>query len=119
MASMKRVIIATALGMVAGLFCITGGILVFSMTFTPLGILFVMASRTLIGFGIGISSLRLPWVLHGALLGLIIGFPFPVYDLIIGQGIKIASAAFIMGPLFGVMIEFFTTIVFKSGISQK
>ena len=119
MTSMKRIIIATVLGMAAGGFCIAGGILMFGMTFTPLGILFVMASRTLIGFVIGISSLRLPWVLHGVLLGLIIGFPFPVYDLIIGQGMKIASAAFIMGPIFGVMIEFFTTVIFKSGMATE
>ncbi len=116
MTSVKRISIATVLGMVAGLCCITGGILVFGMTFTPLSFLFVMASRTLIGFVIGISSLRLPWILHGALLGLIIGFPFPVYDLVVGQGMIIASAAFIMGPVFGVLIEFFTTIVFKSGM---
>ena len=119
MISAKRIVIATFSGMLAGVFCVSGGMLIFGMAFTPLGLLFVMSSRTLIGFVIGISALRLPWAVHGALIGLIVGFPFPVYDLITGQGPEISSAAFIMSPMFGVMIEFFTTVVFKAGVSRQ
>lgn len=110
----KRIIIATLCGLVAGVFCISGGILIFGMTFSPLGIVYVLSSRLLIGFVIGISSLKMHWVTHGLLIGFTIGFPFPVYDLIIGQKPVIALAAFVMSSVFGVMIEFFTTIVFKA-----
>ncbi len=117
MTSQKRIVIGTIAGIIAGFFCIAGGILVFGMTFTPLGVLFVLSNRALIGFVITISSLKLPWAIHGALIGLIVGFPFPVYDLIIGQGPVVSLAAFIMGPVFGVMIEYVTSIVFKAGRS--
>lgn len=114
MVSKKRIIIATICGFIAGLFCVSGGILMFSMTFAPLELVYVISSRILIGFVIGISSLKLPWLYHGLLIGFIIGFPFPIYDLIIGQKPVIAFAAFIMSSVFGVMIEFFTTVVFKA-----
>jgi len=117
MAYKKRILIATILGLIAGLICITGGKLMFGMAFTPLALLFVMTSRLMIGFVIGISALRLPWLQHGAVLGLIIGFPFPVYDLITGQGLLISFAAFVMSIVFGISIEFVTTFVFKAPMS--
>ncbi len=110
----KRIIIATLCGLIAGIFCISGGILIFDMSFSPLGVVYVLSSRLLIGFVIGISSLKMHWVFHGLLIGFIIGFPFPIYDLIIGQKPVIALAAFIMSSVFGVIIEFVTTIVFKA-----
>lgn len=115
MVEQKRIIIATLCGLIAGVFCISGGILIFGMTFSSLGVVYVLSSRLLIGFVIGISSLKMHWVFHGLLIGFIIGFPFPIYDLIIGQTSIIALAAFIMSSVFGVMIEFITTIVFKAG----
>lgn len=115
MVNNKRIFIAAVCGLIAGVICISGGKLLFGMTFTPLGIVYVLSSRLLIGFVIGISALRFHWFLHGILIGLIVGFPFPVYDLIIGQKTVIALAAFIMGPVFGVMIEFVTTVFFKAG----
>jgi hypothetical protein len=118
MAYKKRILIATILGLIAGLLCVTGGKLMFGMTFTPLALLFVMTSRLMIGFVIGISALQLPWLQHGVFIGLIIGFPFPVYDLITGQGILISFAAFVMSIVFGISIEFVTTFVFKAPMSS-
>ncbi len=115
----KRILIATILGLIAGLICVTGGKLMFGMTFTPLALLFVMTSRLMIGFVIGISALRLPWLQHGAFIGLIIGFPFPVYDLITGQGLLISFAAFVMSIVFGISIEFVTTFVFNAPFMQR
>ncbi len=110
----KRIIIATIGGLLAGLACVSGGILMFGMTFTPLALLFVISSRVCIGFVIGISSLKIHWALRGLFIGFIIGFPFPIYDLIIGQAPVIAATAFVMSSVFGVLIEFFTTVVFKA-----
>ena len=114
MINKKRIIIATILGLIAGIFCISGGALIFNMTFNNLQVVYVLLSRLLIGFVIGISSLKIPWIYHGLLIGFIIGLPFPIYDLIIGQGPIIALAAFLMNSVFGVTIEFFTTIIFKA-----
>jgi len=115
MNSSKRIAIATAAGLAAGFCCVAGGTIMFDMTFTPLALVFVLSNRMLIGFVIGISSLKMPWIWHGLLIGFIVGFPFPIYDLITGQGNAIAAAAFIMSMIFGVGIEFVTTVVFKAG----
>ena len=112
--NVKRIIVATLCGVAAGGCCVAGGTLMFGMTFTPLAILFAVSNRMLIGFVIGISSLRMPWAAHGLIIGFIVGFPFPIYDLIIGQGHEIAGAAFLMSLVFGVTIEFITTILFKA-----
>jgi len=112
----KRIAIASLCGLIAGLICISGGIIIFDMTFTSLQLLFVISSRVLIGFVIGISSLKINWIAHGLLIGFIIGFPFPIYDLIIGQGIKVALAAFSMSLIFGITIEYTTTKIFKAEI---
>jgi len=48
------------------------------------------------------------------LIGLVIGLPFPLFDIIIGREWYIAGAAFIMEPVFGVFIEFVTTKVFRA-----
>lgn len=119
MNSTKRIAIATGAGLAAGFCCVAGAIIIFGLTFTPLALLFVLSNRMLIGFVIGISSLKMPWVLHGLLIGFIVGFPFPLYDLIIGQGNAVAGAAFIMSLLFGVGIEFVTTVVFKAGAANR
>ncbi len=69
---MKRVVSATVLGFLAGLFCAWGaaqrgfGFWILAST---------VANRTLIGFALGISRLRWPWALHGMALGAIFGLP--------------------------------------------
>jgi len=104
MINKKRIIVATIGGLIAGFMCVSGGMIMFGMTFTPLAILFALSSRLSIGFVIGISSLKMPWTYHGLLIGAIIGFPFPIYDLITGQGPVIYLVAFSMSCVFGVLI---------------
>lgn len=63
---MKRIVIATACGVVAGLLCVSiGAALGLNLTLQSLG--WALLNRTLLGFVIGISALQLHWVWHGCL----------------------------------------------------
>jgi hypothetical protein len=53
------------------------------------------------------------------LIGFIIGLPFPLFDIIIGQKWYVVGAEFIMGPVFGVLIEFFTTKIFRAPVTTS
>jgi len=119
MINMKRLITATLLGGLCGLFCYTGAIILFGIEIPVLNAFYIFLSRILIGFVIGISVLNINWVKHGLLIGFIIGLPFPLFDIIIGQKWYIVGAAFIMGPVFGVFIEFVTTKVFKAPVATS
>ncbi|MGD2121877.1 MAG: hypothetical protein PVJ76_09030 [Gemmatimonadota bacterium] len=109
----RRIIIATVWGFVAGILCYLGGRYWFGLDISPPNILLILSHRTLLGFVIGISALRWPWALHGIVLGLIVGIPDIHFRSMI-QGNLIGGAYFLMGPVYGLMIEFFTTVVFKA-----
>ena len=105
----KRIIIATILGVISGFVCYhgikSGGRIELSKEmFTN-----IILMRTLIGFTIGISSLKMHYLLHGLLIGFIYSIPLGVFGDI---------SAFLMmtiaGMIYGVFIEFFTSRVFKA-----
>lgn len=118
MVNQKRIIITTGFGIVAGLICYMGAVLL-NLPGDALRFINIMVNRTLIGFVIGISALRMHWALHGVLLGEIVGFPFFMFDLIIGVDIPIVIGVLIINAAFGIMIEFFATIVFKAPLDQN
>ena len=71
-----------------------------------------IGNRILIGFVIGISAWRIHYLLHGALMGLIV-------TLSVSIGILLDSVAgFLMftvaGLIYGFLIELFTTKIFKA-----
>ena len=74
--------------------------------------LYILVNRTLIGLVIGISLLRIHWARHGLLIGLLVGIPFAAGCLLEENNIETALAALILGSLYGLMIEFFTSVVF-------
>ena len=113
MVNPKRVIIATLFGIVAGILCYFGAISL-NLEIDVLRLIFILVNRALIGFVIGISALRMKWVLHGLLLGEIVGLPFFLFDLIIEIDLTILLSVLILNGVFGIMIEFFTTVVFKA-----
>ena len=73
---------------------------------------YILVNRTLIGLMIGISMLRMHWSLHGLLVGLLVGVPFAAGCLLEESNLETAIAALILGALHGLMIEFFTSVVF-------
>ena len=71
----------------------------------------IILSRTLMGFTIGISALRLAWWLHAIVLGVICSVPMavPIIDRM-----SIAIATIVMGIIYALLTEIITTVVFKA-----
>ncbi len=114
---MKRTIIATLSGFLFGLVCYTmasgSGELPFAVGVQ------IIASRTLIGFTIGISNIRLHWALHGTIIGLLYSVPLAFSGLMAPETPEFsASAIFIstlvMGAIYGLLIDLISTVLFKA-----
>jgi len=109
---MKRILVSTFFGLVAGAICATllfsGGIL----KYTAVTLAWVLLNRAVMGFAIGASALKLHWAWNGIVVGIVIGSIFSWF-LYMNVGGAMPLANFFVNGLFGLMIEFFTTLVFK------
>ena len=114
MFQIKRLTIATIFGVVSGLICYLGGRYGLKDDVSPVMFLYIVANRTLIGFVIGISVLRMHWALHGGLVGVIVGLPFTVGCLLEEGNVETAIAALLLSAVYGFIIEFFTSAVFSA-----
>ena len=113
MLTAKRVIIATICGFFFGLVCMymassnpdAAEPLSTAMKWT------IIFSRTLMGFTIGVSALRLSWWLHGLFIGAIGSLPmiFPVMDRP-----AIIAGTLVMGMIYGLLTELITSVLFKA-----
>lgn len=114
---MKRLIIATLSGMVFGIICYY--IAKSGSADIPSAIRYqIIASRTLIGFAIGISSLNMKhWALHGLVLGLIFSIPLSFSGMMADNPDFSAGMMFlstmILGGIYGILIELVTTVLLK------
>lgn len=114
---MKRITIAVLFGLVAGTICATGAFAAGLMKFSLVALLWILLNRGVMGFVIGISNLKLHWAWNGILLGIIVGSIFS-YSLFMNLGLaRVAVVNFFVNGLFGLMIEFFTSKVFKAPAS--
>src|SRR5271165_4619392 len=111
---MKRIIIATLFGLLAGVLCATAGIHGGFLKFTSVNVAWVLLNRAVMGFAIGASGLKLHWAWNGIVMGLVVGSIFS-YFLFMNMGLGTLPVANLLigNPIFGLMIEFFTTVVFK------
>lgn len=116
---MKRLIIAILGGMGCGLICI--GLISGSPEPVLSPVLWqAFASRTLIGFAIGISSLRLGhWSIHGIVLGLLFSLPLAFSGLMAPENpeysrIGMFSSTVVLGAIYGLLIELVTSVAFKA-----
>ena len=110
---MKRIIIATLFGLFAGVICATGAFYGGILKFTAITLAWILLNRVVMGFVIGASALRLHWAWNGIVMGLIVGSVFS-YFLFMTLGTRMLPLMNAMvNGLFGLMIEFFTTFVFK------
>ncbi|MBW2030194.1 MAG: hypothetical protein JRJ03_12070 [Deltaproteobacteria bacterium] len=75
-----------------------------------------IGNRILIGFVIGISSWRIHYMVHGALMGLIVTFSMSVG--ILSQSITGFVRFTVAGIIFGFLIDLFATKVFRAGMGQ-
>jgi hypothetical protein len=113
----RRVIIATSWGFVAGVLCYVLGRYWLGIDISLTYLLLLLSHRMLLGFVIGISALRWHWALHGIVLGLIVGIPDYHFRYMILGNLN-SGIYFLFGPIWGLMIEFFTSVVFKARQGQ-
>jgi hypothetical protein len=111
---MKRIIIAVLFGLLAGVLCATAGIQGGFLKFTAVNVVWVLLNRAVMGFAIGTSGLKLHWAWNGIVMGLVVGSIFS-YSLFMNMGLGTLPLVNLLigNPIFGLMIEFFTTVVFK------
>jgi hypothetical protein len=110
---MKRIVVAIFFGLVAGAMCASGAFMAGILTFSAVNLIWVLLNRGVMGFAIGISGMKLHWAWNGIVMGLAVGSIFS-YSLFMHLGPSpIPVMNFFVNGLFGLMIEFFTTKVFK------
>jgi hypothetical protein len=114
----KRIIIATILGIICGFICF---FFASSSGPMPLAIgISIILSRTLLGFGIGISCFKWSWWLHGIIMGIIFSLPMAFGALNGGNpnpefnAQMIFWSSIVMGVIYGLVIELVTSVIFKA-----
>ena len=113
MQKVKRVIIAVVLGLIFG--CVSWVVCNYAMGHRqPFSInLMMIITNGLLGFCIGISSLRWHWAIHGLVLG-------GLFGLILGLAALAQESEFIwpfiLCFVYGFLIELIATVTFKAGI---
>ncbi len=108
-----RIMIATLFGLVAGVLCASGAFYGHMLKFSVVTLLFILLNRAVMGFAIGVSGLKLRWAWNGIVMGLAVGSIFSYFMFMtLGAG-PMPVVNFFVNGLFGLMIEFFTTVVFR------
>jgi hypothetical protein len=111
---MKRITIAITFGLFAGVVCASGAFLGGILPFTPANLVWVLLNRAVMGFAVGASGLPLRWAWNGVVTGLVVGSVFS-YSLYMNRGdVAVPLLNALVNGLFGLMIEFFTSVVFKA-----
>jgi hypothetical protein len=110
----KRLLATTLLGVAAGVMCWVGGENV-GIVYTPALIAGTILNRGFIGFVIGISALRWPYLAHGVLIGVLGSLPMAVF----ATDTRAAVMLTLYGALWGVLIELITTKALKAPLRYE
>ncbi|MFC1682982.1 hypothetical protein ACFL0G_02075 [Candidatus Zixiibacteriota bacterium] len=112
MVNPRRLFWATLMGITAGVLCVilSGGPANSYPTWMVIGIIF---NRGLVGFLIGISTLRWGWAAHGIFWGLLISLMIAIPAWGGGDG-QAFFLFMIAGAVWGFLIELFTSKTFKA-----
>jgi hypothetical protein len=111
----QRLLICTIGGLVAAIICSVGGLLSGNIPeFNFFAIAGTFFNRLMLGFIIGISRLKMNYLLHGAMIGFLVSFINSVSFL--ENNIKGFLFFTIAGIIYGLLIELFATKVFKAKI---
>jgi hypothetical protein len=112
--TLKRLSICILGGIVAAIICVTGMKSSGNIEITKPILLSTIGNRILIGFVIGISGWRIHYLIHGALMGLLITFSTSIIMIPDNvQGFVMYTTA---GLIYGFLIELITTNVFKAAM---
>jgi hypothetical protein len=109
----KRLLACMLGGVLSAVICIAGRQIIFGFPeITWENIAATVANRLLLGFVIGISCWRINYLLHGAILGLILSLSVSI-GFLPGNllGFFLYTSA---GILYGIFIEWLSTDVFKA-----
>lgn len=100
-------------GAVAGGICLSGRQLLFgSSPITSEAVAYTVLNRALLGFVIAVSSRRIHHCVHGALFGLVVSLSVSLGFLLSDP---LGFAAYTLaGVLYGLLIEWFATDVFRA-----
>ena len=109
---MKRILAAALFGLAMGGFCATGAFYAGILEFAPITLAWILLNRTVMGVAIGMSGLRLHWAWNGVVIGLVVGSVFSFY-LFMNVPEPLPAINAIVNGLYGLIIEFFTTVVCK------
>jgi hypothetical protein len=109
---MDRVLLATILGLFAGVICTIAGVTL-GLQITLAQVIWILLNRTVMGFVIGISGLRLHWALRGSLIGLIVGSIFSYASFLFDRSTVLIVGALVASVVYGFGIDYATTVVFK------
>jgi hypothetical protein len=116
---MKRITVAMISGVIFGLVCLglasrSPGALSWPIAAQ------IIASRTLIGFAIGISALSLGhWAVHGLLMGMLFSLPLAFSGLMAPDNPEFSKTAMwvwtvVFGMIYGLLIEVITSVLFRA-----
>ena len=113
----KRLIVATLSGLLFGAVCL--GLASSGPGELPGPVVLqIVASRTLIGFAIGISCLSLGhWSIHGLAMGMIFSIPLAFSGLMAPDSPEFSKAGMfvatiVLGMIYGLLIEVITSVLF-------
>ena len=109
----RRVVIAVIWGFICGVLCYMGGKLTGFEVDNAVKWSLIL-NRTMIGFIIGISAMRIHYLPHGLFMGFIGSIPVAVpamYNDIMGLPVLLVS-----GMIWGAVIEFGTTKLMKAPV---
>jgi MFS family permease len=119
----KRLLVASLAGIACGFIC-------FGLASSSPGELAwpiavqIIISRTLIGFGIGISSLSMRhWSINGLVMGALFSLPLAFSGLMAPDNPEFSKAGMlgmtiILGMIYGLLIEFVTSVLFKARLEK-
>jgi hypothetical protein len=119
----KRIIIASLSGVLFGFVCFGIASSGPDKLVWPVA-LQIIASRTLIGFAIGISCISLGhWSVHGLIMGMIFSFPLAFSGLMAPENPEFSKVSMfiwtiILGMIYGLLIEVITSLFFKAKIES-
>ena len=111
----KRIIIATTIGLLCGLFCVYGTMMMvdkgeLDSQLVTMGFLaFIVFNRMLIGFVIGVGDkIKLNCVLRGALIGAVVSLMMGIFSLLKGD---IADTLVVIGfgVVYGIIVDVVAT----------
>jgi hypothetical protein len=106
---MKRTLAATLFGLCTGIICFLAGKYGLKDDVNLTLVFYILANRTLAGYVIGISAIKIRWPLHGLFIGFIVGIPFSIGTLISEPCIAVFIVSLILGSVYGFLIELCTS----------